>query len=113
MRPGDRRMMNAEGACSTGALLTPERWPDPGLAHDFLTTVELTEELLHGRRQCIIIQAIDDILALALVDDQIRFLEDRQMARDSGLGKIEVPNDLADRALAPLEQPQDLLSRAV
>ncbi len=35
------------------------------------------------------------------------------MARDRGLRQIEVADDLADRALVPLEQAEDLLTGAV
>ena len=47
-----------------------------GLAHHFLATVELAEELLHRIRQSIVVQTINYVLTLALVDDQVRFLED-------------------------------------
>src|SRR3954471_14997300 len=87
--------------------------PARHLTHNFLATTELTEELLHRRRQCIVVQPVDHVLTLALVDDQLRLLEHRQVTGDRRLGKIEIPNDLADRALAPFEKPQDLLSCAV
>src|SRR3954453_3909030 len=82
-------------------------------AHHVLAAAELSEEFLHRSRQRGFIQAIDDILSLALVDDQIGFLEDRQVTGDRGLRQIEIADDLSHRALVALEQPQDLLPCAV
>src|SRR6185295_15533354 len=90
-----------------------EKMPPSQLPHDFLATAELAEELLHRSRQCGLIQAIDDVLTLALIEHQLRLLEDRKVARYRGLREVEVADDLSDRALIPFEQPEDLLPGAV
>src|SRR5947209_7161463 len=65
----------------------PPRAACSGLTHHFLATMELAEELLHRSRQSIVVQTINYVLTLALVDDQVRLFEDRQVAGDGGLGK--------------------------
>lgn len=83
------------------------------LAQRFLARAELAEELAHRRGESVIVEAVDDVLALALVDDQIGLLEHGQMARDGRLRQVEVADDLADGALVALEEPQDLLAGVV
>src|SRR5947209_6903806 len=86
-----RDLEKCGGRPSTSALSLPPMAACSGLTHHFLATMELAEELLHRSRQSIVVQTINYVLTLALVDDQVRLLEDRQVAGDGGLGKIEVP----------------------
>src|SRR5262245_52805710 len=79
-----------------GGAARPARTWTAGLAQDFLAATELPEELLHRARQGRVVEAVDDVLALALVDHQVRLLEHRQVARDRGLRQVEVADDLAD-----------------
>lgn len=61
----------------------PPFWPFPQdrpdqqskLTHDFLTATELTKEFLHRGRQRRFVQSVNHVLTLALVDDQLGFLE--------------------------------------
>ena len=64
-----------------------------GLAQCGLAGLELTEEVLHRARERVVIEAIDDVLALSLIDHQIGFLEDGQVPGDGGLGQLELADD--------------------
>src|SRR6185436_13966912 len=93
-------------------LGTKER-PALRSAHDFLTAPELSEEFLHGGRECAIIESVDDVLALPLVEDQVGLFEDREVARNGRLRQVEVPDDLPHRVLAVFQQTEDFLPSAV
>ena len=69
---------------------------------------ELAEESLGRVHHGLGIERVDHLLSAALVDDEVRLLQNGQMSRNRRLCESEVVHDLADAVLALLQDLENV-----